>query len=260
MIAAGPFVNIVLALRDLLHPRGRLRARRRADERRSAQVERRPRRPAASSQPGDQLVSIDGSTSRALEGDQLIDTRPRPGRRRTSARATPTDGCEATTPAALVVERDGEAMTLEITPVYDVPRCGAGCRLEPRCSIGFGYEPSASASRRRRRRLRRRPHLADHDRRRPTSSPGSSTPRQREQITGVVGATEVTRQSFEFDTRQALGVLARDQPLARPRQPAPVPAARRRPHLLEPRREGPRQAGPRCGSWSARASSASCSC
>ena len=30
---------------------------------------------------------------------------------------------------------------------------------------------------------------------------------QREQITGIVGATEVTRQSFEFDTRQALGVL-----------------------------------------------------
>ena len=31
---------------------------------------------------------------------------------------------------------------------------------------------------------------------------------KREQITGVVGATEVTRQSFEFDTRQALCVLA----------------------------------------------------
>ena len=30
----------------------------------------------------------------------------------------------------------------------------------------------------------------------------------REQISGVVGATEVTQQSFEFDTRQAIGVLA----------------------------------------------------
>jgi regulator of sigma E protease len=30
---------------------------------------------------------------------------------------------------------------------------------------------------------------------------------QREQITGIVGATEVTRQSFEFDARQAIGVL-----------------------------------------------------
>ncbi len=31
---------------------------------------------------------------------------------------------------------------------------------------------------------------------------------QREQISGVVGSYEVTRQSFEFDTRQALLVLA----------------------------------------------------
>jgi regulator of sigma E protease len=33
-------------------------------------------------------------------------------------------------------------------------------------------------------------------------------PETREQISGVVGSYEVTRQSFEFDTRQALGVLA----------------------------------------------------
>ena len=33
-------------------------------------------------------------------------------------------------------------------------------------------------------------------------------PEVRDQISGVVGATEVTRQSFEFDTRQAIGVLA----------------------------------------------------
>ncbi len=33
-------------------------------------------------------------------------------------------------------------------------------------------------------------------------------PQVRDQISGVVGATEVTRQSFEFDTRQAIGVLA----------------------------------------------------
>jgi regulator of sigma E protease len=31
---------------------------------------------------------------------------------------------------------------------------------------------------------------------------------QRKEISGVVGGYEVTRQSFEFDTRQALGVLA----------------------------------------------------
>ncbi len=33
-------------------------------------------------------------------------------------------------------------------------------------------------------------------------------PEVRDQISGVVGATEVARQSFEFDTRQAIGVLA----------------------------------------------------
>jgi regulator of sigma E protease len=33
-------------------------------------------------------------------------------------------------------------------------------------------------------------------------------PEQREQISGVVGSYEVTRQSIEFDTRQALGIVA----------------------------------------------------
>ena len=43
----------------------------------------------------------------------------------------------------------------------------------------------------------------------------------------------------------------RRQPLARADQPLPVPAARRRSHLLEPGREVPRQAGPVSRSWSA---------
>ena len=40
------------------------------------------------------------------------------------------------------------------------------------------------------------------------SSPRIFEAEQREQISGVVGSYEVTRQSIEFDTRQALFVLA----------------------------------------------------
>ena len=45
-------------------------------------------------------------------------------------------------------------------------------------------------------------------------------------------------------TERGAAPARRRQPLARPDQPLPVPAARRRPHLLEPGREGARQAGP----------------
>lgn len=104
--------------------------------------------------------------------------------------------------------RDGERSTVELTPVYDVPteeEQEAG--LEPAMRIGFGYAG-----------IRERLDFA--------ASAEFSVDRawfittrtaevfsrildaeQRKEITGVVGATEVTRQSFEFDTRQAIFVL-----------------------------------------------------
>ena len=258
VIAAGPFVNIVLALVMFFILAVRLRARHRADE-------HDRRRSTTSSPPAGQLaagrraVSIDGVRVDGLEGERARRHGARAGRhprvrRRADRRLRGDDA------GRLVVERDGEPVELDdhARPTRRPRRCRGSPTSSRGCSIGFGYEPMrerSSAAEGAEFAVDRA--LARHDARPPRSSPASSRPRQREQITGVVGATEVTRQSFEFDTRQAIGVLAVISLSLGPRQPAALPAARRRPHLLGDRREGPRPAGARCGSWSARGSSGS---
>ena len=205
VIAAGPLVNIVLALviffllavgfgldGDSTNEIGRV-----ADD-----------LPAASVlESGDRLVAVDGKDVSDLTGTALTD--------RVSAligshecAGRPTEGCEASTPAQLTVIRDGERRKVEVAPVYDVPTAEeeeAG--LEPAMRIGFGYvgerEPQSVGS------------AAEFSVDRAwfiTTRTAEVFSRildaeQREQITGVVGATEVTRQSFEFDTRQAIFVL-----------------------------------------------------
>jgi regulator of sigma E protease len=159
-------------------------------------------------EPGDQLVAIDGRRVAGLPPAQLAEAvRAEVAEHRCAGE--PTDGCVATSAATLQVIRDGEPLTLRVKPVYEVPEQVPGQpEIEPRMVIGFSYEPK-----------------------RVTVSPGEAAsfaadrlwyvtsqtatvfanifnPAVRDQISGVVGATEVTRQSFEFDTRQAIGVLA----------------------------------------------------
>ena len=67
---------------------------------------------------------------------------------------------------------------------------------------------------------------------------------KRKEVSGVVGSYEVTRQTIELELR-ARALPARDHlAVARRHQPVPVPAARRRPHLLGAGREGPRPRDP----------------
>ncbi len=109
---------------------------------------------------------------------------------------------------ALTIDRDGSERTVEVTPVYDVPteqEQEAG--LEPAMRIGFGY-----TAERERQSVSEAAQFSLDRAWLITTSTAEVFARildseQREQITGIVGATEVTRQSFEFDTRQALGVL-----------------------------------------------------
>ena len=205
VIAAGPFVNIVLALviffalaagfgldGDATNQVGRV-----SDELPAGQV----------LESGDRLVAVDGVDVGSLQGEALID--------RVSAligkhecAGEPTDGCKASDPVTLTIERDGEQRTVEVTPVYDVPtKAEQDAGLEPAMRIGFGYEAE-----------RERQSVGDAaqfsvDQAWYITSETAKTfanifdAETREQITGVVGATEVTRQSFEFDTRQALGIL-----------------------------------------------------
>jgi regulator of sigma E protease len=156
---------------------------------------------------GDRIVSVDGRDVSGLSGAELTDAvRNRIATH--TCEGEPSDGCVATTPAVIEVERNGEPLTLRVRPEYEVPTTiEAREGVEPRMLVGFGYEferqtvgagEGATFAVDRIWLVTSRTaevfaNILDAER--------------RDEITGVVGATEVTRQSFEFDTRQALGVL-----------------------------------------------------
>jgi regulator of sigma E protease len=208
VIAAGPFVNIVLALVmffliavgfGLDDPNKPVNTIRGVDSNLAA---------ADALQPGDTLVAVDGRQVENLEGTKLTDT-VRSLVQKHQCAGAPTDGCEATTPVVLKVIRDGQVMTVRVTPTFSAPEVPPGEKeIQPRMLVGFDYEyqrdtvpPDEAAS------------FAVDRLWYVTTQTAHVFSRifdaeERKQITGVVGATEVTRQSFEFDTRQALGVLA----------------------------------------------------
>ncbi|MCB8970174.1 MAG: RIP metalloprotease [Solirubrobacterales bacterium] len=209
VIAAGPAVNIVLALvmffflavgfgldGDVTNRVGTV----------SSDL------PAAGQlQEGDQLISVDGRDVSDLTNVQLANTVRRQVNTHSCA-GEPTDGCKATTPVTLRVLRDGEPVTLKVTPVYevpeDIPGTDADESQDARMVIGFGYEAE-----------RERTSLGEGidfslDRAWFITSTTADVlahifeKDQREQISGVVGNTEITKQSFDTDTRQAFLVLA----------------------------------------------------
>ena len=209
VIAAGPAVNIVLALvmffflatgfgldGDITNRVGTV----------STGL------PAAGQlQEGDEIVSVDGRDVSGLTNEQLANTVRRQVNTHTCA-GEPTDGCEAMTPVKLGVVRDGEPETVEITPVYEIPEDIPGTDVDEsedaRMVLGFGYEAE-----------RERTSVSEGidfslDRAWFITSTTADVlahifeSEQREQISGVVGNTEVTKQSFDTDLRQAFLVLA----------------------------------------------------
>ena len=206
VIAAGPFVNIALALVLFFA----LAVGFGLDTGPTNKVGTvSPDLPAAEVlEPGDEFVAVDGVRVAGLPPEKLAET-VRDQVATHQCEGEPTDGCVATTAATLKILRDGEAATVRVKPVYDVPEEVPGQpAIEPRMVVGFGYEaeretvpPGEAAS-------------FAFDRLWYVTSQTATVfsrifePEVRDQISGVVGATEVTRQSFEFDTRQAIGVLA----------------------------------------------------
>jgi regulator of sigma E protease len=124
-ILAGPAVNIVLAfviVWALLLSQGQQGA---AVTTRIQAVAKTM--PAASVlRPGDQLVSVDGVTGSALKFQDQIKRHRCPGRQ--------VNGCEAATPARVVVRRDGQLLTFEIRPRYST---AAGA---DRPELGFDFK------------------------------------------------------------------------------------------------------------------------
>ena len=142
---------------------------------------------------GDLIVSVDGE-----RGDQV--DLARAINRHKCAGGTEQDGCRAATPARVVIERDGQRKVLEIRPEYDADL--------DRSRLGFSYattpvNPSVPEAAR----------ISVDFMWQVTSATVSVIarlfdPEQREQISGVVGGYETTRQAIEFDARRALTLIA----------------------------------------------------
>jgi regulator of sigma E protease len=149
-------------------------------------------------EPGDRLIAVDGvrGSPKALS-DQI---------QKHHCAGTPRDGCRATTPATLLIARDGRRITLKVTPVYDSDLEGQ----KPRTRLGFGFASDGA-------------HV--------TLPPGEAAnvaadqfwtvtkatvelparlidPEKREEISGIVGSYEVTRQTILDDAADAVAILA----------------------------------------------------
>jgi regulator of sigma E protease len=191
VIGAGPAVNLLIAFVILFFLAFSASDPDRPPTNEVAAVS--PGSPAAAVlEPGDKLIAVDGKEGGPQALRAQIATHECAGEQ--------TDGCEVTQPVTLTVLRDGRRVTVRATPEYDSDA--------ERPLLGFTYgshqlDPSA-------------PGAAGWalDKMWYVSSQTVSIvarifdAEERKQISGVVGSYEVTRQSFEFDTKQALFVLA----------------------------------------------------
>jgi regulator of sigma E protease len=190
VIAAGPLVNVVLAFVLLfvffwaIGPQDF-----------TTNVGERERGyPAAEVlQPGDKLIAVDGKRGDQQAFAEQIASHECPGRQ--------TDGCKASTPATLTIERDGQRRTIEVTPQYDADaqrtRLGFSYALGPREPLPFGEAIDTTADRFwfiTRATLELPARLID--------------PEQRKEISGVVGSYEVTRQTILSQAEEVVGILA----------------------------------------------------
>ena len=204
VIAAGPLVNIVLAFVILVVLATAFGLNGEIENRVGFVDEDLPA--AGVLEEGDVLVSVDGRSVEGLEGLALseavrkqLDKHPCPGE--------PAEGCVAATPVELEIERDGALIGESITPVYDGPQTIGDTVIEGRMRLGFGYDTeivheslgggiSFAGDR-----------MWEVTKRTGEVLAGIFQAEKREQISGIVGTTEVTRQSIEFDLRQAFGIL-----------------------------------------------------
>ena len=214
VIAAGPVVNVVLAFAILwgLYALSTLTFTQPVVDKITAGS------PAAEVlKTGDKIVSVDGTPGyspglRPQDGPDRVDDQMKAIVSHT-CEGTPRVGCRATEPVQLVVLRGGRRLSFEVTPRFALlPKdetAPATAKRQGRMLVGlqFGRQPhdfgvgGAAA-------------YAGETMWKVTTTTVDSLVKlvydkeARKQVSGVVGSYEATRQSFEFDTKQAIYVLA----------------------------------------------------
>ncbi len=194
VVAAGPAVNIVLAFAILFVLAFG------ASNVTSKVGEIVPGSPAASVlKPGDRVLAIDGksypnldSTARLERFTNDVAAHKCPGKQ--------ADGCRAATPVTLTVKRNGGVRTISVLPEYDASvghtRIGFAYGEVP-ANLGFGGAVSFASS----------------DVWQVTSGTFKVfshifESKQRKQVSGVVGVSDVAHEVIGFGVRPALGLLA----------------------------------------------------
>jgi regulator of sigma E protease len=150
----------------------------------------------------DKLISVDGvSASNLGAEDRATKLRDQIGTHKCAG--DPTDGCAATTPVQIVVERDGGQVPLTATPEYDPDA--------KRVLLGFRFSPTTLVS------AHNSVPTAANDALDDMWFVASRTvsvigrlfdAEQRKQLSGPVGTGDVLHQAIGFDARLALGLLA----------------------------------------------------
>jgi regulator of sigma E protease len=152
--------------------------------------------PAAGTlQVNDEIIAVDGRRAEPEEVSERISAHRCPER---PARA----GCEAETPVRLTVLRDGERRQLELTPIYDpqVKRTRVGFQYgaaDTREALSLGAAADYTVDQFwyfTRATLELPARLID--------------PEKREEISGVVGGYETTRQTILNQPEDVIGILA----------------------------------------------------
>jgi regulator of sigma E protease len=157
---------------------------------------------AGALQPGDRILAVDGVSASNLSLDDRMDRfRKAVGSHKCAGQ--PTQGCPATTPVTITVERNGRQVPVSVTPKYDE---GAQQNL---LGIQFGAadtEPVANAV----------PQAADYavDTMWLIGSKTVSAlarivePEQRKQLSGPVGSSRALNEAIGFGLKDALLILA----------------------------------------------------
>ena len=152
-------------------------------------------------EPGDKVVSIDGQTLDNFNGTERADKfRNLIGSHKCAGQQT--DGCQASTPMSLVVDRNGQRVPLQITPKYDpsAQQVLLGVRFEP-TDVTPIDTPGQAAN------------YAVDTMWLITSKTVSAIsriflPEQREQLSGPVGSSRALNEAIGFGTQEAFFVLA----------------------------------------------------